>query len=441
MEKIPRYDSRDALSWTRTETTPPALRRWHLDLFTVRGWCTAAAGGLLVFVSYLLGRHEMMALGLALLTLALASWALAFNLRGRTNLHRELLSVVPSVGEVSRFRLTCAEPATIQEQLPEDFGPGPRFQAPGSVEYELVFRTRGIHLLGPAQQIVGDPLGLIRGMVRTGDDLEVPVRSQLHALDRLASLGERTLTGDARFSRSTTADYYDVATRDYQQGDSIRQVHWKASARHGKLMVRQENHVATAQALLVLDTSLDRWIHSGSDLKLSLPQARAEALTSSRRFENALSLASSIGLRYANSGYQLAFRNLDGMPLAERDQQSISELGALDSFEDFHAATSELALANDAMPANGVEIFGSSLHKELLGYRDEPVIMILGELDTAQAAWLATLARTVRHGELFLLVSNPERYLRVHQELARTGWKIHILPGNMSIDSMWNDER
>ncbi|MCS3492457.1 hypothetical protein M2368_001460 [Arthrobacter sp. JUb119] len=437
MEKIPRYDSRDALSWTRTENSATALRRWHLDLFTVRGWCTAGAGGLLVFVAYLLGRHEMMALGLALVALALANWGLALRLRGRTIIHRELLSAVPSVGEVSKFRLSCAERSIIQEQLPEDFGPGPRFQAPGSIEYELVFRTRGIHLVGPAQQIVVDPLGLIQGMVRTGASLQIPVRSQLHRLDRFAPLGERTLTGDAKFSRSTTTDYYDVATRDYQQGDSVRQVHWKASARHGKLMVRQENHVATAQALLVLDTSFEHWNHSGSDLRISLPQAHAEALTSSRRFENALSLASSIGLRYATSGYQLAFRDLTGASLAQRDPQSVSELGALNSFEDFHAATSDLALATGTVEANGSEILGNTLRKELLVFREEPVIMILGELTAPQAAWLATLSRTVRNVEVFLLVSHPERYRQIQLELARTSWKVHILPGNMAIDEMW----
>ena len=437
MEKIPRYDSRDALSWTRTENSATALRRWHLDLFTVRGWCTAGAGGLLVFVAYLLGRHEMMALGLALVALALANWGLALRLRGRTIIHRELLSAVPSVGEVSKFRLSCAERSIIQEQLPEDFGHGPRFQAPGSIEYELVFRTRGIHLVGPAQQIVVDPLGLIQGMVRTGASLQIPVRSQLHRLDRFAPLGERTLTGDAKFSRSTTTDYYDVATRDYQQGDSVRQVHWKASARHGKLMVRQENHVATAQALLVLDTSFEHWNHSGSDLRISLPQAHAEALTSSRRFENALSLASSIGLRYATSGYQLAFRDLTGAALAQRDPQSVSELGALNSFEDFHAATSDLALANGTVEANGSEILGNTLRKELLVFREEPVIMILGELTAPQAAWLATLSRTVRNVEVFLLVSHPERYRQIQLELARTSWKVHILPGDMAIDEMW----
>lgn len=437
MERIPRYDSRNALSWTRAENSSQALRRWHLDLFTTRGWCTAGAGVLLLFVSALLGRHEMMALGLCLLVLAAASWALALRLRSRTTLHRQLLSAVPSVGEASKFRLACTELATIQEQLPEDFGPGPQFSAPGSTDYELVFRTRGIHLVGPAQQLVADPLGLIHGMVRTGPAMEIPVRAQLHDLERFASLGDRMLTGDARYTRSTTADYYDVATRDYQQGDSIRQVHWKASARHGKLMVRQENHVATAQALLVLDTDFEHWHTSGADLRLALPQGNAEELSSSRRFETALSLASSIGLRYANSGYQLVFRDLSGASLAQHHPQAMSELGAQSSFEDFHAATADLALRHGRPAAQSTELFGGTLHRELLDFREEPVILLLGELTVAQAAWLATLARTVRHVEIFLVANHPERYALVQQELSGTGWKVHILPGNMAIDEMW----
>lgn len=438
MEKTPRFDSRNALSWVRSErSTPATLRRLRLDLLTVRGWCTLGAGALLMFFAYLFGRHELMALGISLIVLAAVSWGLALGLRGRTRIQRQVLSTVPSVGEVCRVRLSCAESATIQERLPESFGPGPKFEAPGGLDYELVFGTRGIHQLGPAQQIVSDTLGLIQGMVNTGETMDVPVRSELIDLHRFASLGEQMLTGDARHSLSTTADYYDVAIRDYQQGDSIRQVHWKASARQGKLMVRQENHVATAQALLILDTAFDHWCHSGVDLRLSIPAGAKEDLPSSRRFETALSLASSIGLRYASSGYQLSFRDLSGAPLISQHPQATSDVAAQSNFESFHAATAVLALSTGGTEMAASEIFGDGLHKELLGYRDEPVIMILGELTMIQARWLATLARTVRHAEIFILVAHPERYSDVHQELAGTGWKIHLIPATMGAEQMW----
>ncbi|MGP9783518.1 hypothetical protein CQ010_16110 [Arthrobacter sp. MYb211] len=438
MEKMQRFDSRDALSWTRTDSTPATLRRFQLDLFTVRGWATLCSGALLIFLAYILGRHEMMALGIGLLTVALVSWLLVLRLRNKSKLTRKLLTANPVVGDITRLQLSCAENAKVKESLPPEFGPGPEFTGPGETVYELIFRTRGIHLVGPAKQILSDPLGLVDGMVDSGDALPVPVCAEIHPLERFASLGDKMLTGDARFSRSTTADYYDVATRDYQQGDSIRQVHWKATARQGKLMVRQENHVATAQALLVFDRTYEHWHINGADLRLGIPQGDGPPIPSSRRFEMALSLACSIGQRYAANGYQLLFRELSGEQLLKAGSVSLSGASAQTGFEDFHAASAEMSLRAPTNAAEGPEILGEGLRKLLLGFRDEPVIMILGELRTNQAAWLATLARSVRHVELFLLVSHPERYREVQQHLAETGWKVHFLAANTNINELWS---
>ncbi|GGL81796.1 DUF58 domain-containing protein [Glutamicibacter protophormiae] len=435
MDKPQRFDSRNALSWTRSDEGPEALRRWHLDLFTPRGWYTLGAGAGLVALAYVLGRHELMALGVGLAALAVSSWLIVLRARRTTSLRRALHSPAATVGEAALVTLECPDEVRLRETLPEGFGPGPELAGPGAVDYELVFRSRGIHLLGPARQVISDPLGLIRGMVSIGQPQPVPVRAQIHPLSRFASLGERMLTGDARFSRSTTADYYDVATRDYQQGDSIRQVHWKATARHGKLMVRQENHVATAQALMVLDRTGEHWQSGGADLRVGIPQGLGPELASSRRFENALSLACSIGQRYAESGYQLLFRDLDGSPLVGGDSLQLSEHAARSSFEDFHLASAELGPLPSATGQRPVQdLIGTNLHRELLSLREEPVIMILGHVSPDQAAVLAALSRTVRDVELFLLAAHPERHAQVQQLLARTGWNIHVLHGNGSLD-------
>lgn len=437
MDQIPRFDSHDALSWTRTDNGPESLKKFRLDLLTRRGWCTAAAGALLIFLAYILGRHEMMAIGAGLVVLVLASWLLVLRLRNNSTLTRVLLTANPAAGEITRLQLSCLDQATVRESLPEEFGPGPEFTGPAELNYELVFRSRGIHLVGPAKQVLADPLGLIDGMVDTGQTLAIPVNAQIYPLERFASLGEKLLTGDARFSRSTTADYYDVATRDYQQGDSIRQVHWKATARQGKLMVRQENHVATAQALLVLDRTFEHWHSNGTDLRLSIPQGELPSLQSSRRFETALSLACSIGQRYASNGYQLLFRELSGEQLLSSTSSSLSGTSAQSSFEDFHSASATMALRAPSNLVEEAEILGPELRKLLLGFRDEPVIMILGEIRLEQAIWLATLSRSVRHVELFLLVSHPERFQKIQQTLAQTGWKVHCLAAKTYLSDTW----
>ncbi|HAY43649.1 MAG TPA: hypothetical protein DCY59_08900 [Micrococcaceae bacterium] len=203
-------------------------------------------------------------------------------------------------------------------------------------------------------------------------------------------------------------------------------------------MVRQENHVATAQALLVLDRTFEHWHSNGADLRLSIPQGEKPAIQSSRRFETALSLACSIGQRYASNGYQLLFRDLAGEQLLDAASISLSGASARSGFEDFHSASAHMSLRAPNTIAPKAEILGEALRKLLQALPDEPVIMILGEIDSTQAAWLATLSRSVRHVELFLLVSHPERYQDMQHTLSRTGWKVHFLAANTNINDLWS---
>src|SRR5690606_27216812 len=46
----------------------------------------------------------------------------------------------------------------------------------------------------------------------------------------------------------------DLSTREYRPGDAMRRVHWRASARHGELMVRQEEQRSHPDVRLALDT-------------------------------------------------------------------------------------------------------------------------------------------------------------------------------------------
>ena len=53
----------------------------------------------------------------------------------------------------------------------------------------------------------------------------------------------------------------DVMTREYRHGDPLRRVHWAATARHGSLMVRQEESVTTPEATIILDQRLSAYPH------------------------------------------------------------------------------------------------------------------------------------------------------------------------------------
>ena len=64
----------------------------------------------------------------------------------------------------------------------------------------------------------------------------------------------------------------DVMTREYRHGDPMRRVHWAATARHGELMVRQEESVTTPEATIILDQ------RSGGLFRRLRPRFRRERL-------------------------------------------------------------------------------------------------------------------------------------------------------------------
>jgi uncharacterized protein (DUF58 family) len=97
--------------------------------------------------------------------------------------------------------------------------------------------------------------------------------------------------GDARASTAAAAGEDDVVPRAYRDGDELRRVHWRSTARYGELMVRREEQRWRNRAVLFLDTRLGA--HAG----------RGPASS----FEYAVSAAASIGVHLAREEMDTEF--------------------------------------------------------------------------------------------------------------------------------------
>ena len=69
-----------------------------------------------------------------------------------------------------------------------------------------------------------------------------------------------------------------INLRDYRAGDSMRMMHWKASARAGRLQVRETAEEASCMLALVLETDEARWTEAQVDHLASLAGTLAEDL-------------------------------------------------------------------------------------------------------------------------------------------------------------------
>ncbi len=113
---------------------------------------------------------------------------------------------------------------------------------------------RGVFAIADPEVVVGDLLGLVSVKPPlTCERLTVVVRPRLVALDGLFSEAGN-IGGDGRrllLRRAAGFDFHSV--REYEQGESLRRVHWPTSARRGQLMVKELEDTAHDGVVVLLD--------------------------------------------------------------------------------------------------------------------------------------------------------------------------------------------
>ena len=174
--------------------------------------------------------------------------------------------------------------------------------------------------------------------------------------------------GDGKTRTAAAAGEDDVIPRAYRNGDELRRVHWRSTARYGELMVRREEQRWRNRALLFLDTR--RSSHFGTGMASS--------------FEFAVSAAASVGVHVAREG-------LDG--------QLITDSGALDSGGSFE----EILLDSLAVikPSNNYDI--SRGMAAIRSAEGGLIVAVCGTMSDDAAAQLAACRRDQTQGIALLL--------------------------------------
>lgn len=142
---------------------------------------------------------------------------------------------------------------------------------------EIPGLRRGIVTVGPATTVRSDPIGLLRREHAFDDVHDVYVHPRTVGLPSTSAGLIRDLEGSPT-RRLVDADMSFHAIREYAPGDSRRQIHWRSTAKTGRLMVRQYEESRRSRMAVVLAV------------------AQAE-YADADEFELAVSCAASLGLR------------------------------------------------------------------------------------------------------------------------------------------------
>lgn len=242
----------------------------HTVTLTRRGWSLTGAALGLALGSFLLGALEMLVVGVAALALiaAVVLWLqlrevpeLAISRRVRPDrLH------VGSEGRIDLLVENLGSRATPLLAATDWFDEGrraARFLVPplaagatARAAYRIPTRRRGRYRVGPLSVAVSDPFGLARRMTAGTGEAELVVRPRVYEIVAPVALGSRiTADSESPSARSVVSDLGSdfLTLRDYEQGDDLRRVHWRSTARTGELMIRQDEARWRSHAAVVID--------------------------------------------------------------------------------------------------------------------------------------------------------------------------------------------
>ena len=196
---------------------------------TRRGVAVLAVALLGVALGYGFGGRSLNAVVVPAFALLAATWLYVHSYPDP-----EIQRVAPREGHQGEWRTVDLHvdaprpyPVTVRDKLADGLrGAGEQVAETDGrwLEYEVEFASRGVHTIGPCHVEATDPFGLWRTEQVVGGTKRVTVFPRVHSLTSTASL----LTGYVGLTNER--EQFD-GVREYERGDPLRDVNWKASAK------------------------------------------------------------------------------------------------------------------------------------------------------------------------------------------------------------------
>lgn len=112
---------------------------------------------------------------------------------------------------------------------------------------------RGRFRLGPMRILSGDPLGLYQFTRNISQTSSIIVYPAAYQLPSFAPPIGQLVGGEAIQRRTHNVTPSASGVRDYEPGDSFNRIHWRSTARTGRLIVKEFEEDPTAHIWLILD--------------------------------------------------------------------------------------------------------------------------------------------------------------------------------------------
>lgn len=247
-----------------------------------------------------------------------------------------------------------------------------------SEPFAIATARRGVVQVGPASSVRGDALGLVRRTQTWSESTDLYIHPRTTNVSASAIGFIRDVEGSTTQDLSS-ADVSFHALRDYVPGDDRRNIHWKTTARTGRLMVRQFEETRRAHLLIVLDLDPDVW-------------------ASDEEFEDGVSAAASLARATMSEAKEVSIVTQMGKLKTPTIMHALDALSSVETVfaaerlpELTHKAGKEVPGASVAVVITGAKAAPSDMHAALVHL---PLNMLVAAVrfDVSQPLDLRTIA-------------------------------------------------
>src|SRR4030042_6186816 len=287
--------------------------------------------GLLLFIALLHGQRDLIVLSLLVLGLVFGAklWA-RISLSG-IKAHSAINKQKVFPGEKLTLRINAENrkflPVWLQVQVPAT---RPIYPSSGETtstkedsllwyqkayfEWEFTAERRGIHQIGPPHIKAGDLFAFFSREKKEEEFHQIIVYPRIVPLKSFP-LPKRDFFGVPGAKSPVQDPIYILGTRDYQNGQPAKYIHWKASARHHRLQEKIFDPTEQEKVLLVVD--VDQFARNKAD----------------EEFEHTLEIVASLAMRLDKKGYAIGLATngvtVGGGPISVPITRNVKQLPAI----------------------------------------------------------------------------------------------------------------
>lgn len=304
----------------------------------------------------------LVALGLSGLMILLSGAGLDLERRVRADAVRAggAVDVEMRLAPTALFARVPLGRGVVRAYLPGALGDHGDLPLAPSMPHSLVVHRRGVHELGPCGILVRDVLGLFHLRRIVPAPAQVIGLPAVEEIDLVLAQRLGRAVGDSASAGHRAQGEPGPIARVYVPGDDIRRMHWKASARTGRLMTREDEPATSVNALIVLDTRAPAG---------PFPPALEEAI--GRAQDRAVDHAATALLALRGQGYDVTVLDASGDRIvAAGREHPLSASGATSAFgapgRSGRYGTTGEADGSDGIAHHGAQADAIAAHTALL---------------------------------------------------------------------------